>query len=190
MKKMILAASIVLLAACSSSPDEPQVNFMPLATTSQNKTVDNLSLTLDSKDVRSAQYVALVDSGRNNIQPIHAKQNIRISLESAINDQLASQGYQVTVNSENSLSLEIQQLLVNVKHSVMSNEMHAKITLQLTAETPAGKLVKTFNGTASKTGTFSASDAQIEEVLNDITRLVLADIANDPELNGYMKERF
>lgn len=190
MKKLILAASLVLLAACSSTPEEPQVNFMPQTTTSQNKLVNNLALSLDSKDVRSAQYVALVDNGRNNIQPMHAKQNIRITLESALNEQLLSQGYNVTVNSENTLTLEIRELLVNVKHSVMSNEMDAKITLQLTAETPEGKLVKTFNGTASKSGTFSASDAQIEMVVNDITSLVLAEIANDSELSSYMKERF
>lgn len=190
MKKLLIAASILLLAACSSSPKEPQVNFIPQTTTSQNRTVDNLTFSLDSKDVRSAQYVALIDSGRNNIQPIHAKQNIRITLESALQEQLQSQGFRTSVNSENSVTLEIQQLLVNVQHSIMSNEMDAKITLQITAETPAGKLVKTFNGSASKTGTFSASDTQIEQVVNDVTSLVLAEIANDAELNNYMKERF
>ncbi|WED26035.1 YajG family lipoprotein [Vibrio sp. DW001] len=190
MKKLLIAASILLLAACSSSPKEPQVNFIPQTTTSQNKTVDNLMFSLDSKDVRSAQYVALIDSGRNNIQPVHAKQNIRITLESALQDQLQSQGFRTSVNSENSVTLEIQQLLVNVQHSIMSNEMDAKITLQITAETPAGKLVKIFNGSASKTGTFSASDSQIEQIVNDVTSLVLAEIANDAELNNYMKERF
>ena len=190
MKKLIVAASLAILAACSSTPEEPQINFAPKTTTSQNKVVDNLTFTFDSKDVRSAQYVALVDSGRSNIQPLHARQNVRITLESALLEQLRSQGYAVSVNSENSLSLEIQQLLVNVRHSVMSNEMEAKITLQLTAETPAGKLVKTFNGAATKSGAFSASDAQIELVVNDVTSLVLAEIANDSELNNYMKERF
>ncbi|MDG3087368.1 YajG family lipoprotein [Vibrio hannami] len=190
MKKMFVAASLAFLAACSSTPQEPQVNFAPKTTTSQNKMVDNLSFTLDSKDIRSAQYVALVDSGRNNIQPIHAQQNIRITLETALQEQFRSQGYMMSVNSKNSVELEIVELLVNVSHSVMENEMDAKITLKLTAETPEGKLVKTYNGTARKTGTFSASDAQIEMVVNDISSLVLKEIANDQELNSYMKERF
>lgn len=190
MKKLLVAASIIVLAACSSSPEEPQVNFMPKTTTSQNRVVDNLMFSLDSKDIRSAQYVALIDSGRNNIQPIHAKQNVRITLESALLEQLQSKGFRASVNSENTITLEIQQLLVNVQHSIMSNEMDAKITLQVTAETPVGKLVKTFNGTAMKTGTFSASDAQIEQIVNDVSSLVLAEIANDAELNNYMKERF
>lgn len=190
MKKLLIAASMCLLAACSSAPDEPQINFMPTTTTSQNRIVDNLMFSLNSKDVRAAQYIALVDSGRSNIQPIHSKQNVRITIESALQDQFRSQGYQVTVKSENTVSLEVQQLLVNVKHSVMSNQMDAKFTLQLTAETPAGKLVKTYNGSATKNGTFSASDAQIELIVNDVTSLVFKEIANDAELINYMKERF
>jgi uncharacterized lipoprotein len=190
MKKLLVAASIMILAACSSSPEEPQVNFIPNTTTSQNRVVDNLMFSLESRDIRSAQYVALIDSGRNHIQPIHAKQNVRITLETALMQQWQSQGYRPSVNSENTIALEIQELLVNVKHSVMSNEMDAKITLQITAETPAGKLVKTFNGSATKTGTFSASDNQIEQIVNDVTSLVLREIAVDAELNNYMKERF
>ncbi|MDV7104749.1 YajG family lipoprotein [Vibrio sp. TH_r3] len=190
MKKLFFTASILLLAACSSTPKEPQINFEPHTTTSQNRIVDNLMYSLDSKDVRSAQYVALVDSGRNNIQPIHAKQNVRITLENALLEQLSSQGYRNTINSDNSVKLEIQHLLVNVKHSVTSYEMDANIRLEISAETPTGKLVKTFNGSATKTGTFSASDAQIEQIANDVTNLVLNEIANDNELKNYMKEHF
>jgi len=190
MKKLLVTASIIVLAACSSTPDEPQINFIPKTTTSQNKVVNNLLFSLESKDVRAAQYVALVDSGRNNIQPVHAKQNVRITLESALLEQLQSKGFNTSVNSDNSITLEIQQLLVNVKHSIMSNEMDAKIILQITAETPAGKLVKTFNGSATKEGIFSASDSQIETIINDVTSLVLSEIAKDTELNNYMKERF
>ncbi len=34
----------------------------------------------------------------------------------------------------------------------MENQMDGKVTLEATAETPEGKLVKTFNGTATRTG--------------------------------------
>lgn len=191
MRKLFIVASLALLAACSMpQPEEPQINFIPKPTLSTQRVVDGLSFALESKDIRSAQYVALVDSGRNNIQPIHAKQNVRISLESALFDQLTSQGFQVSVNSENTISLEIQELLINVQHSVMQNEMTGRAVIKVTAETPAGKLVKTYNGKAHRTGAFSASDAAIEEVLNDVTNLVLKEIAYDQELLSYMKERF
>ncbi len=189
MKKLVLAASIALLAACSA-PQPQQVSFMPTAVLSKSDIVKNSSFTFTSKDVRSAQYVALVDSGRNNIEPIHARQNVRIALENALAEQFDSQGFSITVNSENTLTLEIQEALVTVTHSIMENEMNGNVVLQLTAETPQGKMVKSYTGTAKRTGTLSASNEDIEKVLNDVVNLVLKEIANDSELKDYMKERF
>ncbi|AMG02684.1 YajG family lipoprotein [Vibrio mimicus] len=189
MKKLVLAASIALLTACSA-PQQTQINVTPQATLSQNAIVKNSSFSLVSKDVRSAQYVALVDSGRNNIEPIHPRQNVRITLENALSEQLTSQGFRISVNSENSVTLEIQELLVSVKHSMVENEMDGSVTLEVTAETPRGKLVKSYTGTAKRTGMLSASNDEIETVLNDMINMVLKEIANDSELQTYMQERF
>ncbi|EOW9247610.1 YajG family lipoprotein [Vibrio paracholerae] len=189
MKKLVLAASIALLTACSA-PQQSQINVNPQAALSQNAIVNNSSFSLVSKDVRSAQYVALVDSGRNNIEPIHPRQNVRITLENALAEQFGSQGFRLSVNSENTITLEIQELLVSVKHSIMENQMDGSVVLEITAETPRGKLVKSYVGTAKRTGVLSASNDEIETVLNDVINKVLKEIANDAELQNYMQERF
>ncbi|MCO7029561.1 MULTISPECIES: YajG family lipoprotein [Vibrio] len=189
MKKLVLAASIALLTACSA-PQQSQINVNPQAALSQNTIVNNSSFSLVSKDVRSAQYVALVDSGRNNIEPIHPRQNVRITLENALAEQFGSQGFRLSVNSENTITLEIQELLVSVKHSIMENQMDGSVVLEITAETPRGKLVKSYTGTAKRTGVLSASNDEIETVLNDVINTVLKEIANDAELQNYMQERF
>ncbi|WP_336937025.1 YajG family lipoprotein [Vibrio cholerae] len=189
MKKLVLAASIALLTACSA-PQQSQINVNPQAALSQNAIVNNSSFSLVSKDVRSAQYVALVDSGRNNIEPIHPRQNVRITLENALAKQFGSQGFRLSVNSENTITLEIQELLVSVKHSIMENQMDGSVVLEITAETPRGKLVKSYTGTAKRTGVLSASNDEIETVLNDVINTVLKEIANDAELQNYMQERF
>ncbi|GAB2654236.1 YajG family lipoprotein [Vibrio panuliri] len=189
MRKLVLAASIALLTACSA-PQQEQINFTPRAELSNSNIVNGSSFTLTSKDVRSAQYVALVDSGRSNIEPIHSKQNVRITLENALLEQFQSQGFRSSVNSENAIVVEVQELLVSVKHSVMENEMDARLVLEITAETPQGKLVKTYTGTAERTGALSASNDEIQLVLNDVSNLVLREVANDRELQSYMQERF
>jgi uncharacterized lipoprotein len=180
---------MALLTACSA-PQQEQINFMPKAVLSNSDIVQDASFTLTSKDMRSAQYVALVDSGRSNIEPIHSKQNVRISIENALLDQFKSQGFRSTVNSENSVEVEVQEALVSVKHTVMENQMDGKVVLEITAETPQGKLVKTYTGTAKRTGALSASNEEIEEVLNDVINLVLQEVSNDRELQNYMQERF
>ncbi|MGF1907890.1 YajG family lipoprotein [Vibrio kasasachensis] len=189
MRKLVLAASIALLTACSA-PQQEQLNFSPRAELSNSNIVNGSTFSLTSKDVRSAQYIALVDSGRSNIEPIHSKQNVRITLENALLEQFQSQGFRSSVNSENSIVLEVQELLVSIKHSVMENEMNAKVVIELTTETPQGKLVKVYTGTAERNGALSASNHEIELVLNDVANLVLREIANDRELQSYMQERF
>ena len=189
MRKLALVASIALLSACSA-PQKEQINFTPEAVHSKVKLVQGKTFSLSSQDIRSAQYVALVDSGRSNIEPIHSRQNVRIALENALAEQFKSQGFDLSVNSPNSVELDIQELLVNVKHSVMKNEMDGKVVLVVTVETPKGKLVKTYTGTSKKTGLMSASNSNIQEVLNDLIDHVLKDIANDKELQTYMQENF
>lgn len=189
MRKLVLAASMALLTACAA-PQQQQINFMPKAVLSSSEITSDVTFNIVSKDIRSAQYVALVDSGRSNIEPIHSKQNVRISLENALLEQLQSQGFRNTVNSENTVELEIQEVLVSVKHSVMENEMDGKVVVEVTAENAQGKLVKTYTGTAKRTGAMSASNQDIEMVLNDVVGLVLKEIANDSELKEYMQERF
>ncbi|MCY9871239.1 YajG family lipoprotein [Vibrio barjaei] len=189
MKKLVLAASVVLLAACAS-PQKEQINFAPTAATSAAKLVEGKAMSISSQDVRTAQYVALLDNGRANITPVHTRQNVRIGIENALVNQFSSEGYQVTVNSKNTLKVEIQEALVSVKHTVMENDMNATVILELTAENEQGKLVKTYTGTAKRSGLMSASNEEIETVLNDTVNLVLKEIANDTELQDYMKERF
>ncbi|TNY72938.1 hypothetical protein CGK62_15155, partial [Vibrio parahaemolyticus] len=55
MKKLLLAASVALLAACSA-PQQPQLNLMPESTLSTNPIVQGKTYSLTSKDVRAAQY--------------------------------------------------------------------------------------------------------------------------------------
>lgn len=189
MKKLVIAASIALLAACSAPPQQ-QINFMPQATLSNSDIVKGKAFTLMSKDVRTSQYVALIDNGRSNVEPIHSHQNVRIAIENALSEQFKSQGFSISVNSENIITVEVQEALVSITHSILENQMDANVVLAITAETPQGKLIKTYNGTAKRTAAFSASNDDIAAVLNDVVDLVLKKISEDTELQNYMRERF
>jgi uncharacterized lipoprotein len=189
MKKLLVTVSIMLLTACATSP-ESQINLMPKATLSKSDIVKGKSFMLTSKDIRAAQYVAIVDSGHSRVEPIHPKQNLRLTLDDILTQQFESQGFLIVANSNNSITLTIDQALVTVNHSMMSNEMNAEVVIDVTAETPIGKLVRTYNGTAMRSGALSASNEDIQLVLNDVLTLVLEKVANDQELQSYMVGRF
>ncbi|OCH15829.1 MULTISPECIES: YajG family lipoprotein [unclassified Aliivibrio] len=189
MKKAIIALSALFLAACSA-PSDPQLDIRPVASTNAHQIVDGIKLTLDSSDLRTAQYVAVIDNGRQNVQPIHAKQNLRVTLEDALATQLKTQGFVITVDSDNTLRLDVIEALASVQHSLMSNEIKTQVKLQITAETPKGKFVKTYSGVSDKTGSMSVDNQDVETVLNDLLNAVLDKIAVDEELQTYIKGNF
>ncbi|GAD90836.1 hypothetical protein VHA01S_057_00220 [Vibrio halioticoli NBRC 102217] len=186
---LIIAFSALILSGCAS-PTDQQLNFNPQADSSQVTINEQKTLSLTTTDVRTAQYLALVKKDDDKAMPIHAKQNARIALNNAMQSILQSQGFVIANNSDNSIEVELQEALVRVKSSTFSNKMDAKVTLKVTAETPTGKFVKTYSGSAKGDNSMGASNEQIEHMLNHVSKLVLNDIANDVELINYMQEKF
>lgn len=187
MKKLLLAASVFALTACST-PSEPQLTLTPQPVIAAQPVVQGKALALDSRDLRTAQFIAVVDSGRENVQPLHSTQNLRITLEQALSRQLASQGYTITADSQGTLRLDVLEAMVNVKHSVMSHDLSSKLQLQLVVETPTGKFIKRYSGKSERTGAMSASVEDMELAMNNLINAVLKDIYADQELNKYMQE--
>lgn len=187
MKKFLLAVSVLVLTACSA-PSEPQLSLDPIPVIASQITANGLSLSLESRDLRTAQFIAVVDNGRQNVQPLHARQNLRVTLEDALSRQLRSQGYLITEDTKGKLRLDILEAMVNVKHSIMSHELSSKLQLQLVAETPKGKFIKRYSGKSDKTGTFSASVEDMEQSINHLMTAVLKDIYADTELNSFLQE--
>ncbi|MDA9556939.1 YajG family lipoprotein [Vibrio sp.] len=188
-RALILATSVVLLGACSS-PQEQLIDFTPEMISPSSANTAQHSIVISSRDTRKAQYVAVIDTGKSRFEPIHAKQNIRTTLEKTITNYFASQGYQSTKHSDNTIEIELKEALVSVRHSVLENEMTANITLSITAETPNGKLVRTYKGNTNQTSALSALNSDISELLNNTMNLVLKEMSQDKKLQHYMKERF
>ncbi|CAM2911956.1 YajG family lipoprotein [Vibrio rarus] len=190
MKKLLIACCVTLFLSGCASPTDQQLNFTPQADNIKSTITQAKTLSLSTTDIRTAQYVALVNKGEDKALPIHAKQNTRTAFNSAFATLLQSQGFVISNNSDNSVEVEIEQVLVRVNSATFSNDMDAKITLKVTAETPTGKFVKTYTGSAKANNSMGASNEQIEHILNHVSKLVLNDIANDVELINYMEDKF
>ncbi len=69
--------------------------------------------------------------------------------------------------------------------------MDGKVTLEVTAETPEGKLVLKHSTVLQLVLRIKRFKRRhLKWFPNDVINLVLTEIANDPELQNYMKERF
>lgn len=189
MKKVIIAASVLFLAACSS-PTEQLLNVAPHASLNAQSAFVGKTLTIDSRDLRTAEYVGVIDSGSGDIEPIDAKQNVRIAFEETLSNQLEKQGFKVTVESDNTFRIDVLEAVVRSQVSMLDSELTTAVKVQVVAETPRGKFTKRFNGTSTKTSSLKLSNQDMEIVLNDLINAIFDKIATDDELNTYLADNF
>lgn len=143
---------------------------------------------LESRDLRTAQFVAVVDNGRKDVQPIHATSNLRLLLEDALSLQLKSQGYRIVDKSNQTLRLDLLDALVKVKHSMLSHTITANVQIQLVGQSNNEKFVKRYTGKSTSQGPMSASNSDMALALNSLLEELLKEMANDKQLTQFMTE--
>ncbi len=188
MKKLILIPFVLMgLSACSSSP-EPQLNISLKPTLAPIPLTQNQTLKLMSDDLRTAQFVAIIDNGDKEVQPIHSRSNLRGIVEGALKQQFASQGFQVNDESERTVRIELLDALVNVQDGFFSHTLRSNVDIRLTIESNDKKFTKSYNGKSTIEGGSGASTEDMQVAMNTLLEAVLRDIANDKQLNKFMKE--
>lgn len=188
MKKLLLTTALIMgLAGCSSAP-EPQLTIAPKTTLATVPLVQNKALILESRDLRTAQFVAIIDNGGSDVQPIHANANIREVLQAAIADQLISQGYNLLGQSEGTFRVDLIDALVNVDQSSFSSVLNANVAMQLEVSVPGKKFTKRYTGKSTTESGSSASPEDMELALNSLLETVLGDMANDKQLSSFLQE--
>lgn len=187
MKPLVFAAALLTLTACTT-PTDTQLHLLPTPALAAQPSVQGLHLNLESRDLRTAQFVAVIDNGDKNVHPLHARENLRQTLQTALSRQLESQGIQIDHDSQSTLRLDILEAIVNVKQSKLSHTLSSKLQLQLVLNTPNGKFIKRYAGKSSREGAMAASKESMELAMNGLMDAVLRDIQTDSELNNYMEE--
>ncbi len=189
MKKLSMMLALAVLAGCSNTQPQ-QVNYQPTApAVEQTANAEGVTFTLNSQDLRTAQYVGLYRVDDDRSMPIHPRQNVRIAIDSELSTLFENLGYTLTPNGENEVKVEVLELLANVTPGSFSSETSAKMVIQLTAESPKGKFVKTYRGSA-RIERNKADEDTVAAVLNRVTNVVLETISTDTELQSYLETNF
>ena len=188
MKKLLLIPAILLGLSACSSPEAPQLNISPKPTLAPIPLAQGQALKLESDDLRTAQFVAIIDNGDKDVQPIHASTNLRAVLEGAVKEQLTSQGFNLMGDGNATMRIELIDALVNVDDGTFSHRLQTNVETLLTLEAGGKKFRKRYNGKSTTEGSSGASTEDMELALNTLLESVLRDMANDKQLNQFMKE--
>ncbi|MGB2079168.1 MAG: YajG family lipoprotein [Vibrio sp.] len=190
MKKLFMICILATLSACATITPSSLIYFTPTSTTSSTQIGNGKSFTLVSQDERSSQYIARITAIDEPDIPLNSSQPVRKTYETALFQQFLSQGFNVTRESNNTVTVHIQKTFAKVTKAEVDYTIEATVGLQVVAETPAGKMVKTYNGFTTQEGSFDPSLLDIQDVINRAASRVLAEIGTDQELQKYMSERF
>lgn len=187
MKKLLLTSALIMGLAGCSTPQEPLLAISPKPTLASVPTAKNKALKLESRDLRTAQFVAIINNGGSDVQPIHANTNLREVLKTAISDQLLSQGYNLLSQSNGTMRVDLVDALVTVDHSTFSHTISTNVEIQVEVNTEDKKFTKRYTGKSTMEGG-SSSEEEMELALNSLLEAVLRDMANDKQLNRFMRE--
>lgn len=190
MKKLLMMLVLASLTACATITPSNVIYFTPTATPATEQIGNGKSFTLVSKDARSSDKIALITESDAPDISLNASQAVQKTYETALFQQFLSQGFHVTRDSNNTVSIVIQKTFAKVTKGEVDYTIDAEVGLQVIAQSPTGKLVKTYNGFVSQSGAFDPTLSDIQDVLNKAATRVLSEIADDQELQQYMAERF
>ncbi len=186
-RNLLITAMIIGITGCST-PKEAQLTISPKPTLSETAMTKKAQVVLGSRDLRTAQFVAVVDNGRKEVQPLHTDTNLRLTLENALAIQMNSLGFNRVQEGQVKLRLDLLDALVKVKHSLFSHSISTNVQIQLVAQNKKNSFVKRYTGQSTSDGPMSASTNDMEKELNSLLEAVLNDIAKDTQLITFMTE--
>ncbi|MCG3862424.1 MULTISPECIES: YajG family lipoprotein [unclassified Photobacterium] len=187
MKKYIVIATALLLSACASTPVQPPL-ALTLAPVIASQTTNDLSVQVSSKDSRSHQYIAVIDSGAQNVEEFQPAENIAATFQSALTKQFASEGIKVSPSAPSNIAINIEKALVNVKQGLVKYDMNSELQIALLVTTSKGTFSKKYSARSTKQEPLKAKPEDIAQSLEKMMNSVLNEIANDGELNQYLTE--
>lgn len=187
-KKYVVLVSTLVLSACATTPPAP-VALMPTAVFTSQPWANNKALNLTCVDQAPNSYIAVIDNGSTeNVQVIQPQQPISLTLRQALVQQLTGQGFNIADNATSTMAVKVEKALVTVEQGLVKYDMHSELQLQLTVSTPNGQFSKRYTGRSSREDALTASNKEIATSMNKLMNSVLHEIANDSELNKYLKE--
>jgi len=185
--QILLIMCSCLLVACSTSPLSITLHPELSATPVNNSSMSQRNWRLFSQDFRTAQYLILVTEGEGVATLVNDAQNSRLVIEQALQQKWTESGLKLNPQSANKITIQLIELLSNVKQASFSHTVNSTITLNVRLETPNTIFNKIYTSNAAEKAPFSVNLKKTGEKLNTQLSLLLDQIINDPELNAKLK---
>ncbi|NRA61010.1 MAG: hypothetical protein HRU25_08885 [Psychrobium sp.] len=192
-KSVMLALGLLILGGCAQSPSTfiiaPSQALVPTGAQSTS------SITLKVIDNRRAKHILEINRSGDPAQYVNSTGQGDIVLLDSLQQRFAEQGYVVSNNGANAITVIIDNMLITVAQQTFSYATKTQVTLTINVESKEQtsnnssnkKLSKTFRSAASSNGPLVADIAVLESDFNILLGKLLKNISQDQQIQQYIK---
>ncbi len=187
LKKLLFPAlAMFMLAGCATSSNT--LNIEPkIALPTQDPTLMGVTISINGADMRQDKALAKVNRD-GQLVSLTPSRDLRYLLQEALEKQMTARGYMIGPDGAVDLQIVVNRLYADVQEGNLRYNITTKADISIIATAKNGnKQVKSYNTTYNVQGAFTASDANITDVVNTALHDVISDMAQDTSVSDFIK---
>ncbi|GKX54030.1 hypothetical protein SOASR030_01420 [Leminorella grimontii] len=180
--------ALFLLAGCATRPDTT-LNINPtIALPQQDASLMGATVSLVGDDQRQDPSLAKVNR-EGQLLSLTPSRDMRFLMQEVLEKQLRARGYMVGPEGSVNVQIVINNLFADVQEGDLRYSISAKVDISIICQAKNGATqTKNFRSTHNVKGAFSATNKNIENVLNDALTSTIQDMAEDTSISDFIRQ--
>ncbi|MDX2320584.1 MAG: YajG family lipoprotein [Moritella sp.] len=183
LKKLLLSASLLLLTACASAPQQVNITAEPAQLTTQ---YSDTQVSLTSKDIRDANYLIAIHKVGEPAQLLNNEGSLVNLTTAKLQQGWEQQGLVFKPQADIAINLELQTARIDVQQDSFEHQADSALVLIISIENKGQTLTKQYRSASTLTGAFSPSMSDLEAKFSQQLSSLLDDIFNDQQIRDYL----
>lgn len=188
-KSTLICSSLFLInsfiAGCSSTTEKMVI--APEIYTNKTNQYQQKSAHIEVDDLRNKIHIIEILKEDQAAELISSNQNIAEIIKPALIKAFTQNGLTINSQSENQLTLIVNNAVITVKQALVKYSASNVITLTARVQSGEQTLTKTYNSKGQSEGVLKADIAVLERDFNQQLAKLLLQIVNDSEIQQFIQ---
>lgn len=179
--------ALFILAGCSSSKTTLNIN-PTISVPQQDPTLMGATISITSADLRQDNALAKVNRD-GQLLTLTPSRDLRFLLQEALEKQVRARGYMVGPEGSVNVQVVINNLFADVQEGDLRYTITTKVDISIICQAKNGsQQTKNFRSTHNRKGAFSATNQNIENVVNEALNDTINEMSQDTSISDFIRQ--
>ncbi len=180
--------ALFILAGCSNRPETTLTIDPPMAMPTQDPGLMGATISVNSADLRQDAALAKVNR-KGQLLVLTPSRDLRFLMQEALEKQMRARGYMVGPDGSINVQIVINQLFADVQEGDLRYNITTKADFSIISQAKNGaSQTKNFRSSHSVSGAFTATNKNIEKVVNEALADIFNEMAQDTSVSEFIKQ--